>query len=753
MSRVPFLAGVRVLELGDGVAGAVATGMLWALGADVTTVPDPASPHRRGRPVAAGAGGSLLAVVLDRGKSVVTGPADLEVVVRSGADGGPFDLVVFDRVGPVEGALADIAEYVRFVDRFGVGAWLTVSAFGLTGGRGEDGATDLAVGAASGMLSAARDIATGRPLKLAGQQSLVTAGRAAALAACHGLDLAADGSPVHLDLSAAEATLAMGPVLEVGGLLLSTGGGGGSKRYGAPASFYDCLDGQIRISAMEDHQWQGVVRAMGSPAWTERFATVQARIDDPDTIDEQVAVWSRTQSKRDAEAVLQANGVPASAVYSPAEILDSPQLRFRGAFEPVPVGDASATVVGLPVRVVPPAGAGTVGPGAAGPSEDGVRRRRLRGLRVLEASRVLAVPLGGALLGAMGAHVTKLEDLPRLDMYRRRGPYIDASPDPEWSAYFALMNHSKSSVAFDVDADRPRLDAIVAGSDVVLENQGRKRAEAIGVAPTMLGAAHPDVLAVSSSGFGQDGPQAEFRAYAYNIQASGALGYLTRNRDGGGAEIDIAWADLLSAYGLATVVAAWAVGPHGNAGAGLDFSMLDLVVSQFNEYLAAAALDPGSDDAAERANDLAPYAPHGVYRTADGWAVIAVDGDEQFAALRAVLGGPDLADPRFIDAGNRMAHLVPLDEAVEQDTVSWLAGDLAAKLRACGVVAEVVATAASLLESPVLTARNFFVPVEHVDWGRRRLVGLPWRRYGGPSLRLGAPPRLGESPDRNEVHP
>ena len=53
------------------------------------------------------------------------------------------------------------------------------------------------------------------------------------------------------------------------------------------------------------------------------------------------------------------------------------------------------------------------------------RRRSLRGLRMLEASRVLAVPLCGALLGAMGVEVTKLEDLPRLDMYRRRGPYID----------------------------------------------------------------------------------------------------------------------------------------------------------------------------------------------------------------------------------------------------------------------------------------------------------------------------------------
>ena len=72
--RVDFLAGLRVLEVGDGVAGAAATGVLWALGADVTTVVDPASVHRRGRPNVNRGGGwpSLLSIVLDRGKQIET---------------------------------------------------------------------------------------------------------------------------------------------------------------------------------------------------------------------------------------------------------------------------------------------------------------------------------------------------------------------------------------------------------------------------------------------------------------------------------------------------------------------------------------------------------------------------------------------------------------------------------------------------------------------------------------------------------
>ena len=678
--RADFLEGLRVLELGDGVAGASATALLWGLGADVTTVIDLASPHRHGRPQA-GSGSSLLAQCLDRGKHVITGAGSIDEVVDEG-----FDVVLVDRVHGARGllaAFASIDDHLALVRRHTRPAWVSISAFGLTGPRAGHVATELTIAAASGMLASVRDERTGVPLKLGGQQSLLNSGQAAALAACHAVDLAAAGGAVHLDLSAVEATLAMGPVLEVGGVLLETGSMGGAKRYGAPASFYRCTDGLVRISAMEDHQWQGVVTAMGSPAWAERFATVEARIAAPDEVDDHVAAWTATKSKLDAETELQAHGVPATAVYSPAEILRSPQLEHRQAFEALPLDDGrEARVVGVPFRTA-------VGGNEANPERR--KHRSLRGLRVLEASRVLAVPLCGALLGTLGAEVTKLEDLPRLDMYRRRGPYIEAEPGMERSAYFALMNHSKASAGFDVDAERDTLAALLADSDVVIENLGRKRATALGLGASSALDTHPDVLAVSSSGFGQDGPHAEYRAYAYNLQASGALGYLTRTEDGESAEIDIAWADLISAYALATIIAAWAVGPAGNAGAGIDFSMTDLVVAHFNEFLAAASLDPSADES-DRANELAPYVVNEVRRTEGGWEAVSVETE----------GEPELVEP--------------------------------------------VLDAAALVADAQLAAREFFVSVEHAEWGTRRLVGIPWRQYGEAPLRLGPPPLLAVAP-------
>jgi crotonobetainyl-CoA:carnitine CoA-transferase CaiB-like acyl-CoA transferase len=359
---------------------------------------------------------------------------------------------------------------------------------------------------------------------------------------------------------------------------------------------------------------------------------------------------------------------------------------------------------------------------------------------MLEASRVLAVPLAGSILGALGVEVTKLEDLPRLDMYRRRGPYIDGEPGTERSAYFALMNHSKHSAAFDIDARRNDLDELLAATDVIVENLGPKRALALGVAASVALVDHSDVLAVSSSGFGQDGPQADYRAYAYNLQASCALGYLTRNDDGNSAEIDIAWADLIAAYTLATIIAAWAVGPRGNAGVGLDFAMADLVVAHFNEFIAAASVEP--DLPVDRANDLSPFAPNGVYPTVDGWIALSVENDEQFAHLADALADDEMRGPRYANADARTAARRVLDDRIAQATRTRIASQLAHKVRVGGVYAERVATPEDLLASTQLASRGFLTPVEHQVWGRRGLVGIPWRPYGGPPLALGAPPQL-----------
>lgn len=743
-----FLAGVRVLELGDGVAGASATAVLAQLGAEVTTVVDLGAPHRRGRPRATvdDTAQSLLSLLLDHGKRRIVAPPGagrswLEDLLQPDGE-RPRSLVVADRVGGPSNGVTDLgpADELRgWVESVNRGAWLTLSAFGLTGPRRDDTGTELTLNAACGMLSAIHDPTSGTPMKMAGQQVLVGAGHVAALAACHALELASGGTPVHLDLSVQEAGLATGPLLAVTHLLLGCQGPYGSRRYGAPAGFYPCIDGTIRITAMEDHQWDGVVRAVGSPEWTAPFNARIARTQRATELDAHLSAWTRQRTKAEVEAVLQGEGVPATATCAPTEILDSPQLRQRGTCRPV------AIAPGLDVRTV--AGPAIVAGAAAGaaPKRSG-KARGVAGLRVTEISHVLAAPLAGSLLGALGAEVTKVEDRRRLDMYRRRGPYIDGHEGPNRTSYFTMVNFSKRSVAVDLERYDDVVVPMCAASDVVIENLGTRTAKLLGVDAETLSKRCPATLVVSSSGFGHTGPRAQFRAYAYNLHSSCGLSYLTRAPEGEPAQMDHAWADLVSGYAIATVVAAWAVGPTRRRTAGLDFAMADLVAARFNEHLAAASLGPWRDDAVDWGNDLAPCAPNGVYPTADGWVAISVDDDQTFEQLVNVLGDPPGA-AGLAGAEVRWAQRRRLDDALAERTRREHAADLAERLRRQGVPAEAVALPADLVDDGHLASRGFFVPVEHPEWGRRRLAGLPWRVAGGPAIALAPPPLLPPSPD------
>ena len=724
---IEFLKSISVLELGDGVAGAAAGAVLASLGAEVTTVGVAGAVAHEMRPELPGGedvSDSLLSVVLRAGKAVATSPEDVRV-----AD---FDVVIVDRCDlPVVGVDA----YLDSVANDNRSVWVTVSPFGLSGPQREWRATDFTVAAAGGLLGSVSDKRTGTPVRMAGCQALLSVGHVAALAACHGIDeWRRTGRSGHGVVAAQEAVAATGPGRRLSQELLGCVSLGGSGRFGAPAGLYRCKDGFVHIMAMEDHQWRALVKELGEPDWAMEYMDPSRRIDEPAAINAHLEATLSSFTKVEAEQRLQRGGVPATAMYSPAELIDVEQYAARGSIASLHAGASETRAIRSPFVVVPHDGDATGGP------------RGIGGLRVAEVGHVLAVPLCAALLGAMGAVVTKIEDPARLDMYRRNGPYIDGEPGPDRSAYFAVMNHSKTSAVVDLE-DASARNAVLDDADVVIENLGPRRARHLGLDCRSVSDARPTSLAVSSSGFGHEGPWSGYRAYAYNLHTSTGLAHLTCI-EGEPAQIDVAWADLISGIALATVVAAWAVGPTSANGAAVDFSMAELAVGRFNEFLAAAALYL-EDDGGDRGLGLqrqAPYAPQRAYRTSpDGpWLAVSVRTDDEWIAFCAVLGDPDsLRGTRYSTARGRLDDADAIDREIERIVEGRSAPSLARALQGAGVPASVVLTAADLVADEHLAARGFFPEIEHPLWGRRRLIGVPWRFVGREPFSLAPPPQLG----------
>jgi crotonobetainyl-CoA:carnitine CoA-transferase CaiB-like acyl-CoA transferase len=341
---------------------------------------------------------------------------------------------------------------------------------------------------------------------------------------------------------------------------------------------------------------------------------------------------------------------------------------------------------------------------------------------------VLAVPYACALLGAMGARVTKVEDPERLDMYRRHGPYIDQVPGIDRSAYFAMFNHSKASAAVSLSKEPEQLAKLLDEADVVIENLGPWRSRRPGLDAASLSSARPHLLAVSSSGFGHTGPLSDYRAYAYNLHAFCGAEYLTRTPTGEPAQIEMAWADLISGIALATVVAAWAVSPDGAGGAAVDFSMAELVAQRFNEHVAAG----GSASSVTAPGPAPDSAVHLVCTTRDQrFLAVSLDGRSDVDRLLHTLGrttGPvaseNAADEIALLIRDRDAHAV-----VQQ-------------LHDAGVASSVVMSPDDLVADRQLRERGYFSTVTHPEWGERQLLGVPWVFVGEARPAITASPEL-----------
>lgn len=672
-----FLAGVRVLQLGDGIAGSAAAALLASLGADVTKVAGP--PAHRAGPMLAVPGGDIPAVdvVLDHRKQILPAGADLGQECRAA------DIIV------VDGAAAP-ATGPRTV-------LVTLSPFGLDEEHDGRLGGELVAQASGGLLATIED-SDGLPVPAPGYVALKSAGALAALAALHGLDRRNETSlPVNVDVSIQEAVIFAAALPECAHVMYRCPGRAGSGRYLAPSGVFVCRDGLVRITAVENHQWQGLLKAFGNPDWAVGLDERPARIEHADLINSKVTEWTADRDKADCAALLQANGVPSTPVNLPGEILASPQLQHRDSLTTTQLGEQDIAVLGPPWRTEY---------GQAGKPRVG----GLKNLRIAELTHVLAGPIIGALLGGMGATVARIEDPDRLDIYRRSGPFADGIAGVERGAYYAVANHSKRSIQIDPSSAADDVAAVLADADVVIENVGSSRLKRLNVDPADLAA--DGRLMVRVSGFGSDGPLAGYRVYANNVQSYGGLAGLTTGHDGTPARLGTVLADPLSSVVSAVVIAAWALGPARDTGGVIDVSMAEVVASTISEFVTAASTEQGPRD---------PAVHRGVYRSADGrWVAVELTGDESQQHTR---------------------------EDLTALTATGTADDVATRLRSSGVRAAVVRTAEELVSDERLTARGFFPEIAHPDpdLGIARLVGLPWRFAGEGPVSLGPPPALGSA--------
>jgi CoA:oxalate CoA-transferase len=362
----------------------------------------------------------------------------------------------------------------------------------------------------------------------------------------------------------------------------------------------------------------------------------------------------------------------------------------------------------------------------------------LRGILVVDLTRVLAGPFCTMVLADLGARVIKVETPGRGDDARRIGPFVGGR-----SAYFMSLNRGKESIALDLRdaADRRVFERLLDRADVLAENFRPGTLERLGYAWDDLHRSRPRLILASTSGFGQTGPYAGRPAYDIVAQAMGGIMSLTGHPGGPptrvGSSIGDITAGLFTAVGI---LAALHRRESGGGGTRVDVAMLDAQVATLENAVAryvATGEVPGP--LGSRHPSIAPFE---ALATGQGHLVVAAGNDALFARLCQALGCPDLAgDPRFATNEDRTRNVDQLTPRLEAALAARSAAEWLAILEAAGVPCGPVNDVARLLDDPQVAARRMVVPLDDPRAEGMKVAGNPIKLWGvrDPASRGAAP--------------
>jgi len=363
----------------------------------------------------------------------------------------------------------------------------------------------------------------------------------------------------------------------------------------------------------------------------------------------------------------------------------------------------------------------------------------LAGIRVLDFTHALAGPYSTMLLGDLGADVVKIEP-PSGDQSREWGPpFINGE-----SSYFLSVNRNKRSAVLDLK--NPAALAVAKGlamaADVVVENFKPGTMARLGLDAVTLQVVKPALVYASISGFGQNQPTLA----GYDQIAQGTSGMMSVNAtpDGPPTKVGVPIGDITAGMFasqaiLAALVERATTGKGRHIDVALNDSLLALFTYQAGRYFATGEVPK------QEGNYHATIAPYGTFAVSDGFINVAVATDAQYARFCEAIRAPELADdPRFTTNAQRQGARPALVRAIEghlkEDTRErWLA-----RFEQFAIPAGPILDIEEAFASPLATARDMRLEIEHPTAGEIDQVGAPWKIDGESSpIRL-PPPLLGQ---------
>jgi itaconate CoA-transferase len=366
----------------------------------------------------------------------------------------------------------------------------------------------------------------------------------------------------------------------------------------------------------------------------------------------------------------------------------------------------------------------------------------LEGVTVVAVEQAVAAPLATRHLADLGARVIKIEHPDGGDFARSYNTDVEGL-----SSFFVWLNRSKESVAVDLKTSQgiAIVQTLISSADVFVQNLSPGAAQRLGLGADELRKDSPRLIAVSMSGYGNDGPESHRRAYDMLVQGEAGVTAVTGTPHDA-VKVGIAVADIAAGmYAYSGVLTALFRRERYGVGSTVDVSMFDAVVEWMGYPLNVAKYtksEPGRHGVAHPS--LAPY---DAFPTAGGQRVlIGVQNDSGWRRLLAALELDRIGeDPRLATNIGRVAHRDEVNAAISQVTAALSAEDLMRRLDEAGVPAGRLNSVTELISHPQLVERARWVKVQS-EVGELDAVKPPLI-FDGFEPRMDPIPRLGAQTD------
>jgi len=361
----------------------------------------------------------------------------------------------------------------------------------------------------------------------------------------------------------------------------------------------------------------------------------------------------------------------------------------------------------------------------------------LEDVRVIDLSEFLAGAYGTGMLAAFGADVIMVE--PITGSFMR----LIASIEPGILPLSSLVNHDKKSMALNLKTYKGRdiFNELVKQSDVLVETFRPGTMAKLGLDYKRLRKVNPRLVYLSQTAYGQTGPYSKDIGYDGGIQATSGMHTLREHPE----VAPPIFADIASSvYGVLGIMIALYYRQKTGRGQYIDLSMNDAIFSQnYLEHLKIAW--EGVPDAIVDMSCHPPRCLLGCFKAKDGYIVTSFLKEKQWAAAANVIGGKQLvADERFLDIFSRSQNDEAASSIIEGWTSQHTRDEIVNAMVKAGVPCAKVLTREEVEGDPQLRSRGMFVALNDPDFGKVKVVGIPFKLSETPSEIRTTAPKLGE---------